>query len=250
MTTEPFRRRLPLLLLSAALVLPLAACQSTSEASQQARIDNAIASAASQASANGESGDSLPLLERLYKRDSGNQDNALKYATALQNSGRLNRADLVLSPFAVKKNQDNAGVLTEYAAIKTAMGDYPAGENYARRAVGIDGKNGQAWHVLGIALDAQQNHAQAEIAFRKAIENWSGNQATVLNDLGLNLASQGFVDDALDTLRKAQSLDPNRTEIERNIRIVTALQVAHTSTPRREPSTDGVPIPERKPERS
>lgn len=63
--------------------------------------------------------------------------------------------------------------------------------------------------------------------------------------MGLNLAAQGFLDEAIETLRKALDTAPNRTEIERNLRIVSALQY--------QPPSDGarlVPKPPRKPEKT
>ena len=61
--------------------------------------------------------------------------------------------------------------------------------------------------------------------------------------MGLNLAAQGFLDEAIETLRKALDTAPNRMEIERNLRIISALQY--------QPPKEGtrlVPKPPRKPE--
>lgn len=233
------------LLLSSALALTLSACAGTPP-SQEAKLNTALESAARG------SKQSLSYWEKAYERDTKNPENALHYATALREAGRLNRAALVIEPLAQKKGQDNSAVLTEYASILAAMGRYEEAQTYAEKAIAITPASGQAHHVLGIALDAQGKHPEAEKAFRTALGNWNGNAATVLNNLGLNLASQGFVDDALETLRKAAALDPDRTEIERNIRIVTALQAtppspgaspqaAPASTPAQKPAANRKP---------
>lgn len=236
------------LLLSASLVLPLAACQTTSgQTMAQERSDKigaALEQAAEQASGSGNTAESLALLERSYKRDSGNMGLATRYAHALRLAGRETRATLVLAPFVGEDGKGDAAAHAEYAASMAAMGTYDQAETHARQAVTAEPQNAQAYHILGIALDAQGHHKEAEEAFRKALEFWQGDPGPVLNNLGLNLATQGFLDEAVDTLRKAAATSPNRTEIERNLRIVSALQT-------QPPKASGLklaPLPARKPD--
>lgn len=240
-------RRTSLLLLSAACLLPLAACQTTansSAASTNQRVDTALTNAANEASAEGNNTESLAFLERLYKRDSSNVQSAVKYASALRDNGRLNRAAIVLAPFVEGEHAvKNADVYTEYASTQAAMGNYVDAEKYAREAVLLAPNSGQAYHVLGIALEAQGYHPQAEVAFRKALDNWQGDPVPVLNNLGLNLAAQGFIDEGIETLRKAAAAAPDRTDIERNLRIVSALQ--GLSKPKTGPQA---PTPKHKPD--
>lgn len=241
--------RHPALILVAGLSFTvfLSGCQTTAgsrglNGETSAKIDAALERAAGDAAEQGGE-ESLAMLERMYKRDSGNAETALKYARALREAGRLNRASAVLSPLAEKKSSPTA-VHTEYASIMAAMGDYKAAESHARMAVTADPESARAYHVLGTALDAQGFHPQAEVAFRKSLELWPQDEdpTAILNNLGLNLASQGFIDEAIDTLRKAAAISPGRTEIERNLRIVTALQIQPPVT-----GTRLVPMPKRKP---
>jgi len=235
------------LMISAALSLPLGGCASTDDGSDHAtKIDSALEHAASEASAKGDDQGSLALLERIYKRDPGNAGNALKYATALQDAGRSNRSVMILSPFIQNGKADrNAPLLVEYASVEASVGNYDSAAENARKATVADPKDGPAWHILGIALDAKGSHPEAEDAFRRALQNWQGDPSPVLNNLGLNLASQGFIDEAVDTLKKAVAMAPDRPEIERNLRIVTALQA--------QPGTHEnkrVPTPPRKPDKT
>lgn len=225
--------------------LPLAACGTTAQrearADREEKISAVLEKAAEQASSQGQEKQSLEILERMYKRDSASSETAMKYAVALREAGRLNRAVVVLSPF-VEGDGASSAVLTEYASTQASLGAYPEAEANARRAILVDSTSGQAYHILGIALDAQGHNQQAEVAFRKGLENWQGDPGPILNNLGLNLATQGFLDEAIDTLRRAVAVSPNRPEIERNLRIVTALQV--------QPPKSGmrlVPKPPRKP---
>ncbi len=229
------------LLLSAALVLPLAACQTTSATGNNTGLNASIAQSGTATAGNAQS---LDILEHAYMKDSKNPANALKYAAALRDAGRLNRAAMVLAPLAEDEKNDNADICAEYAAVQAAMGNYQDAEMHARHAVLLAPEKGKGYHILGIALDAQGHSKEAEVAFRKALDNWEGDPVPVLNNLGLNLASQGFIDDALDTLRKAADLAPGRTEIERNLRIVSALQMA----PPKHGMRLVVPTPRRKPE--
>ena len=90
-------------------------------------------------------------------------------------------------------------------------------------------------------MDAQGKHPEAERAFRKALDYWQGDPTTVMNNLALNLASQEFLDEAIEILNKAKAISPDRIEVERNLRIVMALQQSsgHRSAPKPKKKPDG-----------
>lgn len=204
--------------------LMLAACQTTGTTGVGAKASDPV-DAALQRSGESRAVESLPTIERLYKQDSNNPNLAVRYARALRENGRMTRAAMVLNPLIENPKTKTIDVITEYAAVQASMGNYELAEKHARAAVLKDQNSAEAYHVLGIALDAQGFNKQAEVAFRKALDNWSGDPSPVLNNLGLNLAAQGFLDEAISTLRRAAALAPQKTEIERNLRIVQALQV-------------------------
>lgn len=223
MFTPRSAQTLRLVLLSAAAVTVLAACQTTAQDDARLRSDRIDAAMARAA---GESGntqtENLINLEREYKRNSDNADIATRYGRALREANRLQRAAVVLTPFADDGKKFPQAKI-EYAATLAAMGSYEDAESYARDAIALRNESGQAYHILGVALEAQGLHKPAEAAFRNALEFWEGNPAPVLNNLGLNLAAQGYIDQSLETLRQALAIAPDRNEIERNIRIVSAL---------------------------
>ena len=225
------------LMISSALML--AACQTTGTTGTGTKdpVDAALQRAGSEQQTGG-APESLSSIERLYKQDSDNPDLAVRYARALRDNGRMTRAAMVLNPMIENPKTKTVGVITEFAAVQAAMGNYEVAEKHARAAVLKDQNSAEAYHVLGIALDAQGYNKQAEVAFRKALDNWSGDPSPVLNNLGLNLAAQGFLDEAISTLRRAAALAPNKMEIERNLRIVQALQV--------QPGTNTVPYAQTK----
>ena len=207
-------------------VTQLAACQTVGERlntqqDQKAKIDSAIDKALTQASERN-AGASLMALERQYKRNSANPQIAYKYARALRQADYAHRADIILSPFANAPDAPSV-ILSEMSSIKLALGNFKSAEEYAQKAVLKDPKNYAAYQNLGIALESQEKHAAAERAFRKGLETWQGDPTPIMNNLALNLATQGYLDEAIQILEKAKALSPDRIEIERNLRIVRAL---------------------------
>lgn len=222
--TTPLSFRLVTLTLLSGSALMLAACgttengptangSATSAALAQAADDAAGASA------------SLPSLEKIYKRDTNNVNNAVRYSRGLREAGRLSRASIIMAPFAKDDRKPSSAAKTEFAAVQVALGNYDVAAENARKATAMDGKSWQAYDILGIALDAKGDHSGAEKALRKALELCPEEQQTpILNNLGLNLAAQGFLDEAAEVLRRALATSPDRSEVERNLRIVSALR--------------------------
>lgn len=241
-------RKLPIklstLLLAGAVSITLSACQTTTATSDDARINAALERVAKETSESGNKVESMAAMEKLYKRDSENPDIAARYARSLRQNGRMNRAMMILRPFAEDESLENVKIDIEYAALSAASGDYINTESYARKVVLQDAESGEGYHLLGIALDAQSKHEQAEKAFRKALDYWEGDPSPVLNNLGLNLASQGFFDEALEKLRQAAATSDGRDEIERNIRIISTLQA---SIPHGARGKGFPPLPNKKP---
>lgn len=227
-------------------VIALSACQTTGSSGlnpnaddNDARINSALQRAAASADRSGNSGKSLRALEAIYKRNSDKESAALNYAAALRKNDYINRAAVVVEPFADAPNASSAAK-SEYAAIALAQGQNEKAEKYAQKAVLENENNAEAYHYLGIALDAQGHHEEAERAFRKGLELWDGDPATIMNNLALNLAAQGFLDESATILQKARTIAPERREIERNLRIVTALQQSNgipTPKPKKKPET-------------
>jgi Flp pilus assembly protein TadD len=209
-------------------LLLFAGCQTTggydvrSEA-RAAKIDAALQRAAQEGASKGKSRASLAVLEQEYKKNSGDLETAMAYAGALREAGYFNRALIILAPLAGKDNAPSA-IQSEYSMVVLGMGKYEEAENYARKAIRKNSENYKAYHALGIALDALGHHEQAEVAYRKGLDNWQGDPTPIMNNLALNLATQGLLDEAAQILRRAADAAPQRTEIARNLRIVSALQ--------------------------
>lgn len=194
-----------------------------------AKIDSALRNAANAADASGAKAESLGYVEKMYMRNPSKPESALRYAIALREADAANKASVVLAPFADDpKGPENAK--TEFAAIQLALGNNEKAEKYAQKAVTQNPEDGRAFHFLGIALDAQGKHPEAERAFRKALDLWKDDPTPIMNNLALNLSAQGFLDEAAEILEKAKTIAPNRIELERNLRIVNALRQSENPT--------------------
>ncbi len=222
-----FKRSFVLTLFVSSALL-LGACETTGSttdavAERTSKIDSVLNRAANSAAARGETGNSLAIFEKVYKRNSSDAGAALQYARALRESDYLNRASLVLSPFAAEINSA-PGIKTEYAAVQLALGHYDVAEDNAQQAILQNSEDYRAFHYLGIALDAKGQHEEAERSFRKGLDSWEGDPTPIMNNLALNLTAQGFLDEAAEILQRAAEVSPGRPEVERNLRIVNALQ--------------------------
>ena len=228
-------KKLTTTLVLATAMVQLSACQTASSTQPDVskssgevseRIDAALEKAILNASQNGSSSANLTAnviaLEKQYKRNSTDPEVALAYAGGLRRVNLHDRAYMVLSPFT-KTNTPHPDVNTEMSMIALGLGNYDSAEKHAQAAVIENPEDYQAYQNLGIALDAKEMHPEAERAFRKGLEHWKGNPTTIMNNLALNLATQGFVDEAIEVLERAQTISPGRVEIERNLRIIRTL---------------------------
>jgi Flp pilus assembly protein TadD len=229
-TTKPTQK----LLIHSALVISacatLAACQTTGNAGKTAGVDSAMQRAAAQnAGEMDKTPASVAWLEKAYLRDPANEEGAIKYAAALREENYSNRAAAILGRMA-DDPKSSARLKTEYTAIQLSMGNNETAQKYAQRAVAQDPADARAHHYLGIALDAQGKHPEAEKSFRKALDLWQGDPTTIMNNLALNLSAQGYIDEAVQILEKAKTISPGKIEIERNLRIVRTLKQSENPT--------------------
>ncbi len=199
---------------------------------QRQAVESRLATAAAEAIANGKADEALVHYEKLYRSDKKDPSNALNYAQLLRRAGRSDEALTVLEPFieasrGKKKQHISPLVLNEYAAAMIEKGKF----SHAQKAIdqvladeAYANSHADATNLLGVALDAQGRHQEAETMFRMALDGWHGNPTTVMNNLALCLANQARFDAALDTLRQALVMAPDKQEIARNIQLISQLR--------------------------
>tara|TARA_B100000282_G_C31734863_1_gene492863 strand:- start:895 stop:1623 length:729 start_codon:yes stop_codon:yes gene_type:complete len=184
---------------------------------------NRIAKLISRESLSQEPSSSLETLESRFKNAPESEYAATEYAIALRKAAKYSEARKVLKDLAENK-EATAPTKTEYAAILIEEEKIDQAVKVAKQATLTDENYDMAFMVLGTALEIQEEHEDAEKAFRKALELWHGDKTTIMSTLALNLASQKRLNDAIEILQEAKALQPEKTEIERNLRIVMALK--------------------------
>lgn len=200
----------------------LIGCAASGEHTVDASVDRAIDRAEKRVQSIRDESQKIAVYERIYKSNPKSPKASSEYARMLRKAGQLSKAQAVLRLFAEQVDSPHY-VYAEYAAIMLAKGEHGEAELFAQDALEKDGANSFALHTLGISLDGQGRYKEAEEAFRSALDSWEGNPVPVMNNLALNLATQGYIDEAISILERAKTLDPSRQELERNLRIIRAL---------------------------
>lgn len=215
--------RLSLALLCATTALTLSACagDGTSDNSSPATTMSGQ-TITDKALLYGDRKESFSTVERLHAANPDDELIGARFAKVLRESGDIKKAKALLDKIT-RDGKAPTLAFTELAALNLETGNFDGAESAARKAIKADNDNYRAWHILGISLDAQQKHPQAQDAFEKALAMWKGDPVPVMNNLALNLAAQGETDKALEMLYAAKKKDPDRVEIERNIRIIRTL---------------------------
>jgi Flp pilus assembly protein TadD len=219
---------------------PLAGKALDSLAGKSAATEERLSTAAANAIAEGKTDEALALYERLYTRNSAGfsapggpfQEIALNYAQLLRKTGKAQRALAVLSPFLEVRHghteiKIDTIILNEYAAINIELGNLEKAEEILNRVLADEKAkrfHGDAYNLLGIALDAQGKHKEAEQLFRKSLTLWKGEETSVMNNLAVCLASQGRFDESLMLLNQALVMAPEKQEIARNSQMVKDLR--------------------------
>ncbi len=185
-------------------------------------IDKAMKTALANAEASGDTQQVLATLEQILKRNPDDAILATRYARELRENEQTSKAVSVLTPYT-DVEKPNVEAITEMAMAQIALGDYDAAKKYALKSTIIDPKNARGFLALGTAQDALKDHQNAEQSFRQGLKFWKGDPSPILNNLALNLASQGHLKESLSLLERAVKISPKRMELERNRRIIATL---------------------------
>lgn len=173
--------------------------------------------------------EAMALYERLYARNTGEKTIAIKYAEALRKAGYPKQAVTILSPIVNLKMNPDAGALSEYAAASIESGDFKRAEKVIDRILKLDGKEAKKYkaranHYKALILSAKGEHKVAEGYYGKALDEWSGDPAVVMNNLALNLAEQGDFEGAIAMLKQASDISNDASLVKNNIKLVNNLR--------------------------
>ncbi len=130
----------------------------------------------------------------------------LLQAEALRQTGDMFGAEVAVK-HAYSLRPRDPGVLIELGKLQLGH-DAPTAELTFRRALSEDVGNQAAMTDLGVSLDMQGKHEQAQAEYRAVLLLGTGNQLATRVDLGLSLALTGNSQEAIAELTPVASL-PN-----------------------------------------
>lgn len=186
-------------------------------------LDEVVGEAADNALKNNNYAEAVGYLALLHHQNPQDRDIAVRYATALRRTGKTDEALAVLKDFT-QPEDGSASALTERARTLLQANRPADALQNARWAVDSDPKNGDAYDVLGVALDSLNKPDEAEKAFQTALANQTSTPEHVMNNLGMSYARRGNLVDAIKTLEQASRLSNQSPLILANLDMVRNLQ--------------------------
>ncbi|MEO0392772.1 MAG: hypothetical protein AAF213_05955 [Pseudomonadota bacterium] len=159
----------------------------------------------------------------LHHREPGNETLAIKYAQALRRSGSAAQALAVLKPFA-EPEIASPKALVAYAKTNLTLKQTAAAVQAARWAIDSDPTYAEAYHVLGITLDALGNHREAQAAYQSALANGIGESHRTLNNLAMSYAQSGELGQARSSLEQAQELATEDQTVQANLTLIRTME--------------------------
>lgn len=187
-------------------VVVLGGCTTTKSktADNDMRIAQALSSAADEAASGGMMQQSLSFQERIYKKDPKDPTAIVNYARALRKVGRVDDARLVVQS-AAQARRAPIEVLTEYAMVLVASGDFNAALGAAQSATEKSKKSAPAIHALALALAGLGQYEDAQLQFQQALRIWPEDQdkTPIINNLAMCLAAQGKIAEARSVMALA-----------------------------------------------
>ncbi|HTH17385.1 MAG TPA: tetratricopeptide repeat protein [Magnetospirillum sp.] len=212
---------LPLLMAGCAEGLPYMGSGGDEDAVARA-VEPSLRTAAQMAEANGDWTAAIQHWSTLYQRRPDDRTVAVALARALRCKGTPEQAaDLMQASLA--KGERDPKVLAEMGK------DYLAAERLGLATRALEEAITKAptdWEnhsALGVTLDTQGRHAEAQAAYARALE-LSPDNPVALNNLALSLAQAGQLNDAIATLRRAMEQPSAGVQLRQNLALLLALK--------------------------
>lgn len=166
----------------------------------------------------------------LYQRHPDDPSIALNLARNLRYAGQMQPAIDVASGF-MERHGASAPLLTELGKDYLAADRLGLAVRTLRQAVDAAPKDWNAASALGVALDYQGNHGEAQQTYQRALA-LSPDNPQLLNNLGLSQAEGGQLTEAEATLQQAADQPKATTQVRQNLALVKALSGDATAAER------------------
>jgi Flp pilus assembly protein TadD len=204
--------------------LLLAACQTTGEEASMSssQVGSTLNEAVSEAEQANDWPAAAEYYRSLFERSPNDEKIALRYARALRYSGFGIEAALLLEPFATKL-PENAAVKVELGKDLVAAAQPAKAVEFLKQAEKLAPRNWEIQSALGIAHDYQDQNAEAQECYLKALE-LSPENPVVLNNLALSQAKSGALPIAIATLERAAKQPRARAQVRQNLAVLLAFK--------------------------
>jgi outer membrane protein OmpA-like peptidoglycan-associated protein/Flp pilus assembly protein TadD len=157
----------------------------------------------------------IARFTQLRQQDPENVDALVGLVRYLRYAGRTGEAiDVLESERATFA--DNPQYLTELGAAYLAEGRTSESKKPLEKSLRISPNYWRTYAALGIADDFLQEYDQAAAAHAKALE-FCPESASIRNNLGISVASNGDIGMALTQLSTARDLEPENAVIRKNL---------------------------------
>lgn len=194
---------------------------SASGTNSDAVIDEMTRTAAMTADVSGDFEAAAGNWSILYQRHPDDPTLALSLAGDLRRSGHQQQAIDVAAPF-IERHGPSAAMLTELGKDYLAANRLGLAERTLRLAADAAPKDWQPLSALGVTVDYQGNHEQAQEIYTRAL-TLSPDNPILLNNLGLSQAQNGQLALARATLRRAIDQPAATAQVRQNLALVEAL---------------------------
>ena len=165
--------------------------------------------------------EALRLYRQILASDSNDAEVKLGIADTQLAAGNLGVAAQLYDELETNPRL-HARVLQGRGIALLKLGRRDRAEKLLKDAVQADATLWRAWNALGALYDSDRDWAEADEAYRKALQQVP-HSPTVLNNLGFSQLSQGKTVEAISTLQTALQLDPSLAPAQMNLRIALAL---------------------------
>ncbi|HKG97806.1 MAG TPA: tetratricopeptide repeat protein [Pyrinomonadaceae bacterium] len=126
---------------------------------------------------------------------------------AYENKGLRQRA-LELFKAAVNMDKDNAEYLNNYGFLLYKNGNLEEATKQLKRAAKYSPNNSRIWNNLGLAQSQRGKFDEAYKSFVQAAGEYTGRV-----NIAAQLLQRGYAKDAIEHLEKAQTIQPNSTDV-------------------------------------
>ncbi len=199
--------------------------------------------AACQSAPQGQDGGAKDVSTKLSAEQTGYYDSddiesVVKQSSSLRKEKKYQEALEVLRPVANNPDaRPDQSFYMEISWVYKMLGDTDKAEEYIQKAIKAGNTNPDAYFMLGNIMDEKKQPELAGQAYQKSLDllpehSSHFDKQEIVNALALALTAQNKYDEAANLLHDAKDEFPDDQSIERNIRIITALQ-----------QSNGIPAP-------